>query len=61
MIHPCLNKLNNSYLCHRRGTYIQVVESKIQSIEWLFLSSKGHKRLFVGFIENNKKFQWLIP
>ena len=38
-----------------------VVENKIQKIEWLYLSSSGHRRLLINFEKNINKFQWLIP
>tara|TARA_Y100000590_G_scaffold418888_1_gene520134 strand:+ start:502 stop:1107 length:606 start_codon:yes stop_codon:yes gene_type:complete len=38
-----------------------LIESKIDSFEWLYLSSKGHKRLLINLIKNKKKYQWLIP
>ena len=38
-----------------------VIESKIDIIEWLFLSYKGHKRLVINLNENKTKYQWVIP
>ena len=38
-----------------------LIESKIDSFEWLYLSSKGHKRLLINLIKNKKKYQLLIP
>tara|TARA_Y100000590_G_C15596400_1_gene968226 strand:- start:425 stop:1030 length:606 start_codon:yes stop_codon:yes gene_type:complete len=38
-----------------------VVQNHIQNIDWLFLSSSGHKRLNINFEKNKKKFDWVIP
>lgn len=38
-----------------------VIENKIKNIEWLYLSSSGHRRLFIDFNNNKIKHQWLIP
>ena len=38
-----------------------VVENIIKNIEWLYLSSSGHKRLLINLNNKDNKFQWLIP
>ena len=38
-----------------------VIENSIKNIEWLKLSSKGHRRLNINLEKNQKKFQWIIP
>ena len=38
-----------------------IIENHIENIDWLFLSSNGHKRLFIEIKEKQKKFKWLIP
>ncbi len=37
-----------------------VIKCKIQSIEWLYLAAKGHRRALINF-EGSKKFTWLVP
>ena len=37
-----------------------VIKCKINSIEWLYLAAKGHRRALIDFI-GSKKFSWLIP
>ncbi len=37
-----------------------VIKCKIKSIEWLYLSAKGHRRALIDFNES-KKFTWLVP
>ena len=37
-----------------------VIKCKIQSIEWLYLAAKGHRRALLNF-NGSKKFTWLIP
>ena len=38
-----------------------VIENKIKNIEWLYLSSSGHRKLFI-ILENKKiRYQWIIP
>ena len=38
-----------------------VISNKIKSIDWLYLSSLGHKRLRIEINEKKTKYQWLIP
>jgi len=38
-----------------------VINNQIYEIEWLFLSSDGHKRLLINIDKNQKNYQWLIP
>ena len=38
-----------------------VVENKIKNIEWLYLSSSGHRRLLINLNEKKIQYQWLIP
>ena len=38
-----------------------VVEGKIESIEWLYLASKGHRRAIFVFQNDNLDKKWLIP
>ena len=37
-----------------------VIINIIEKIDWLYLSSTGHKRLLINFL-NKETFQWLIP
>ena len=37
-----------------------VIKNIIKKIDWLYLSSNGHKRLLINFL-NKETFQWLIP
>ena len=37
-----------------------VIKCKIQSIEWLYLAAKGHRRALLKLGESNE-FKWLIP
>jgi len=39
-----------------------VIENKINTIDWLYLDSAGHKRLFINCLnKSNPKYDWLIP
>ncbi len=38
-----------------------VITNKIQSIDWLKLSSQGHKRLLIIIEKMQPEFKWLIP
>ena len=38
-----------------------VVETKIDSIEWLYLAAKGHRRAKFEYNKNNIKKNWLTP
>ena len=38
-----------------------VIVNYIESIEWLFLNSNGHRRIIFDFREDIIKHQWLIP
>jgi len=38
-----------------------VIESKIKSIDWLYLASSGHRRLKISFEESVPVYEWLIP
>ena len=38
-----------------------LIENFIQEIDWLFLSSSGHRRINISFNNNTPKFDWLIP
>ena len=38
-----------------------VIQNKIESIDWLYLSYSGHKRLSINFKNNIPEFSWLIP
>lgn len=39
-----------------------VVDIKINTLEWLFLAFKGHKRARFGWLDNNlNKQSWLVP
>ena len=38
-----------------------VVSNQIKTIEWLYLSSKGHRRLLFEINKNQYNFHWLIP
>lgn len=38
-----------------------VISNKIKSIDWLYLSSLGHKRLRIEINEKKTEYQWLIP
>ena len=37
-----------------------VIRCKVESIEWLYLAAKGHRRAFIDYT-SNKKCSWLIP
>ncbi len=37
-----------------------VIKCKIKSIEWLYLTAKGHRRALINF-EGSRKFTWLVP
>ncbi len=37
-----------------------VIKCKIESIEWLYLAAKGHRRALIDF-NGSKKFTWLVP
>ena len=37
-----------------------VIKCKIQSIEWLYLAAKGHRRALLKLGKTNE-FKWLIP
>ena len=37
-----------------------VIKCKIKSIDWLYLTAKGHRRALINF-EGSKKFTWLVP
>ena len=37
-----------------------VIKCKINSIEWLYLAAKGHRRALIDF-SGSKKFTWLVP
>ncbi len=37
-----------------------VIKCKINSIEWLYLAAKGHRRALIDF-GGSKKFTWLVP
>ena len=37
-----------------------VIKCKIESIEWLYLAAKGHRRALIN-LNGNKKFSWLVP
>ena len=38
-----------------------VVENEIKSIDWLYLSANGHRRLKINIGKSNNSFRWLIP
>jgi len=38
-----------------------IIENEIKDIEWLYLSANGHRRLIINNINENIKFNWLIP
>lgn len=38
-----------------------IISSQIKTIDWLHLSSSGHKRLFIEICEKKNSFHWLIP
>ncbi len=37
-----------------------VIKCKIESIEWLYLAAKGHRRAMID-LNSSKKFTWLVP
>ena len=37
-----------------------VIKCKVQSIEWLYLAAKGHRRAIID-LNGSKKFTWLVP
>jgi len=38
-----------------------VIENQIQNIDWLYLTSSGHKRLNIDFENFEPVFKWIIP
>jgi len=38
-----------------------VIENIIQSIDWLYLAAKGHRRAFFSLKNNSLEKKWLIP
>ena len=38
-----------------------VVTNQVQSIDWLFLSSNGNKRILFDYSNNNNSFYWINP
>jgi len=38
-----------------------VVSNQIQSIDWLYLSASGHRRLLIKINGNQNNYKWLIP
>ena len=38
-----------------------VIENKIQNIDWLYLSSTGHRRLKINLKNSKPIFNWIIP
>ena len=38
-----------------------VIDTRIKSIEWLYLASKGHRRAYFHFNKNQLEKKWLIP
>tara|TARA_B100000579_G_C22755690_1_gene816313 strand:- start:139 stop:744 length:606 start_codon:yes stop_codon:yes gene_type:complete len=38
-----------------------VIENKIKNIDWLYLSSLGHRRLKINFNKVKPEFFWIIP
>ena len=38
-----------------------VIETKINSIEWLFLAAKGHRKAKFQYLNNEIKKYWLTP
>lgn len=38
-----------------------VIQNEIKNIDWLHLSSKGHKRLNINFEGSMHEFNWMIP
>ena len=38
-----------------------IVSSQIESIDWLYLSSKGHRRLLIAVNNIKNSYKWLIP
>ena len=43
------------------GVIFCVVEIFINSIEWLYLAAKGHRRAYFSFKNNSLEKKWLIP
>ena len=41
--------------------HFAVITNQIKSIEWLYLSSLGHRRLIIKIKRVKNKYQWLIP
>ena len=54
-IDPKLEESQNGY------NNFCVIETKINSIDWLYLSAKGHRRLLFDLSKKNISFDWLIP
>ena len=38
-----------------------VIENKIKNIDWLYLSSKGHRKLLISINKDKIKYDWAIP
>ena len=38
-----------------------IIENEILSVDWLYLSSSGHKRLKIDFENSAPVFKWIIP
>ena len=38
-----------------------IIESKIDSFEWLYLASKGHRRAKIELSDNDSKAHWVTP
>ena len=53
-------EFNNSSLEEAKKIISKYPKGKQQSIEWLYLAAKGHRRALINF-EGSKKFTWLIP
>jgi len=51
-------KKNESELGYKN---FAVIENKIISIDWLYLSSSGHRRLSIKLDNKDVEFNWIIP
>lgn len=38
-----------------------IIESEIDTFEWLYLASKGHRRAKIKLKDSNSDFQWVTP
>ena len=57
-VDPSLQESEEGY---KNLALLSVVSSQIESIDWLYLSSKGHRRLLIAVNNIKNSYKWLIP